>query len=49
MIRRVKRITATALGSQQDLSWSGTFHAVGARLLREYALLIGLKSSFTNS
>jgi DNA helicase-2/ATP-dependent DNA helicase PcrA len=48
MIRRVKRITATALGSQQvDLPWSGTFHAVGARLLREYALLIGLKSSFT--
>jgi DNA helicase-2/ATP-dependent DNA helicase PcrA len=48
MIRRVKRITATALGSQKvDLPWSGTFHAVGARLLREYALLIGLKSSFT--
>ena len=48
MIRRVKRITATALGSQQvDLPWSGTFHAVGARLLREYALLIGLKPSFT--
>src|SRR6516162_2150093 len=48
MIRRVKRITATAFGSQQvDLPWSGTFHAVGARLLREYALLIGLKPSFT--
>ena len=29
MIRRVKRITATALGSQQlDLPWSGTFHAL---------------------
>jgi DNA helicase-2/ATP-dependent DNA helicase PcrA len=48
MIRRVKRITATALGSQQvDLPWSGTFHAVGARLLRESALLIGLTPSFT--
>src|SRR5260370_1266480 len=48
MIRRVKRITATALRSPQvDLPWSGTFHAVGARLLREYALLIGLKPSFT--
>src|SRR5260221_10823463 len=48
MIRRVKRITANALGIQQvDLPWSGTFHAVGARLLREYALLIGLKPSFT--
>jgi len=32
MIRRVKRITTTALGSAQvDLPWSGTFHAVGAR------------------
>src|SRR5438105_14300820 len=48
MIRRVKRITATALGTQQvDLPWSGTFHAVGARLLREYATQINLKPSFT--
>ena len=48
MIRRVKRITTTALGSQQvDLPWSGTFHAIGARLLREYATHIGLKPSFT--
>jgi DNA helicase II / ATP-dependent DNA helicase PcrA len=48
MIRRVKRITATALGSQQvDLPWSGTFHAIGARVLREYATQIGLKPSFT--
>src|SRR5262247_2500365 len=48
MIRRVKRITATAFGNQQvDLPWSGTFHAVGARLLREYAPQIGLKPSFT--
>jgi DNA helicase II / ATP-dependent DNA helicase PcrA len=48
MIRRVKRITAQALGTQQvDLPWSGTFHAVGARLLREYARRIGLKPSFT--
>jgi DNA helicase-2/ATP-dependent DNA helicase PcrA len=48
MIRRVKRITGTALGSQQvDLPWSGTFHAIGARMLREYATQIGLKPSFT--
>jgi ATP-dependent DNA helicase UvrD/PcrA len=48
MIRRVKRITATALGTQQvDLPWSGTFHAVGTRLIREYATQIGLKPSFT--
>src|SRR5262244_1306384 len=48
MIRRVKRITATAVGSHQvDLPWSGTFHSIGARLLREYATQIGLKPSFT--
>ena len=48
MIRRVKRIAAKALGTQQvDLPWSGTFHAIGARLLREYATQIGLKPSFT--
>src|SRR6266478_6402556 len=48
MTRRVERITAKALGTGQvDLPWSGTFHAVGARLLREYASQIGLKPSFT--
>jgi ATP-dependent DNA helicase UvrD/PcrA len=44
----VKRITAAALGTgQMEFPWSGTFHAVGARLLREYAHRIGLKPSFT--
>jgi DNA helicase II / ATP-dependent DNA helicase PcrA len=44
MTRRVERITAKALGTGRiDLPWSGTFHAVGARLLREYASQIGLK------
>src|SRR5215813_1353304 len=48
MIRRVKRVTAKVIGTQQvDLPWSGTFHAIGARLLREYATQIGLKPSFT--
>src|SRR5205809_6247181 len=47
MTRRVERITAKALGTGRvDLAWSGTFHAVGARLLREYASQIGLKPSF---
>jgi DNA helicase II / ATP-dependent DNA helicase PcrA len=32
---------------QVDLPWAGTFHAVGARILREYAHRIGLKPSFT--
>jgi DNA helicase-2/ATP-dependent DNA helicase PcrA len=48
MIRRVKRITAKATGTQQvDLPWSGTFHAIGAHILRQHATQIGLKPSFT--
>jgi superfamily I DNA/RNA helicase len=34
-------------GRRHALSWSGTFHAIGARLLREYAELIGLDRAFT--
>lgn len=33
--------------SSCQLPWSGTFHAIGARLLREYAGRIGLDESFT--
>ena len=48
MTGRVKRITGAAMGiGQVDLPWAGTFHAVGARILREYADRIGLKPSFT--
>jgi len=51
MTRRVTRIAGEALGVRaslaQGLTWSGTFHSVGARLLREYADLIGLSPSFT--
>ena len=51
MQRRVERIAAQALGDKggavADALWSGTFHAIGARLLREYAHDIGLDSAFT--
>jgi DNA helicase-2/ATP-dependent DNA helicase PcrA len=51
MTRRVTRIAGAALGARaalvQGLTWSGTFHSVGARLLREYADLIGLSPTFT--
>jgi DNA helicase-2/ATP-dependent DNA helicase PcrA len=48
MTRRVEAITAAVLGAgTPELPWSGTFHAIGARLLREYATQIGLKPSFT--
>src|SRR5262249_49707866 len=53
MTRRTQRILAAARSSKRpswaagDLSWSGTFHAIGNRLLREHADSIGLDPSFT--
>jgi DNA helicase-2/ATP-dependent DNA helicase PcrA len=52
MQRRVERIMVKALGPNAGamtdaLAWSGTFHAMGARLLREYAADIGLDAAFT--
>ncbi len=50
MERRAERIIATALGATRApvrLVWSGTFHAIGARLLRQHAHAIGLDPSFT--
>jgi DNA helicase-2/ATP-dependent DNA helicase PcrA len=52
MQRRVERIIGQVLGPKggpmtDALSWSGTFHAIGARLVREYALDIGLNNAFT--
>jgi len=52
MTRRVQRI-ASRLSPQHarvvssGFPWAGTFHSVGARLLREYALRIGLDPAFT--
>jgi DNA helicase II / ATP-dependent DNA helicase PcrA len=52
MQRRVEQIMARVLGPNAGvmtdaLAWSGTFHAMGARLLREYATDIGLNPAFT--
>jgi DNA helicase-2/ATP-dependent DNA helicase PcrA len=52
MTRRAERILAEAMRHKagvmvEALTWAGTFHAVGARLLREYARDIGLDPSFT--
>jgi DNA helicase II / ATP-dependent DNA helicase PcrA len=52
MQRRVQRIVASALGeahagARSPIMWSGTFHAVAARLLRLYARAIGLDPSFS--
>lgn len=52
MARRVERICAQVLGSNSGimadaLAWSGTFHGIGARLLRDYAEQIGIDPAFT--
>jgi DNA helicase II / ATP-dependent DNA helicase PcrA len=52
MGRRVESICSKALGAKagimtEALTWAGTFHAIGARMLREYAEQIGLQPSFT--
>ena len=52
MERRVGRVLHQALGfsSTQEpptIPWSGTFHSVGASLLRDYAPHIGLSQAFT--
>ena len=48
--QRVERIVARATGAEGTaaaLAWSGTFHAIGARLLRELAPQIGLPPDFS--
>ncbi|MEC5385188.1 ATP-dependent helicase [Uliginosibacterium sp. H3] len=52
MGRRVERIVASIDGPASQLAgaaltWAGTFHSIGARLLREYAQQLGMSPSFT--
>ncbi|TIL33612.1 ATP-dependent helicase [Mesorhizobium sp.] len=52
LAKRVERITGEVLGRDASvitdaLTWAGTFHGIGARLLRDYALEIGLDPAFT--
>ncbi|MCC8937547.1 ATP-dependent helicase [Bradyrhizobium sp. Arg68] len=52
MAGRVERIARRVLGDRASvmtdaLSWAGTFHGIGARLLREFAERIGLDPAFT--
>ena len=52
MNRRVESIVAGALRERAAamiaaIAWSGTFHAVGARVIREYAEHVGLERAFT--
>jgi DNA helicase-2/ATP-dependent DNA helicase PcrA len=52
MIKRVERISRKAMGDKAGvmtdaLAWAGTFHGIGARLLREHSDQIGLDKAFT--
>src|SRR5437868_5951065 len=52
MARRVERIAGQVMGTSSGavsdaLHWAGTFHGIGARLLREYAQNLGLDPQFT--
>jgi DNA helicase II / ATP-dependent DNA helicase PcrA len=52
MAKRVERIARKVLGANAGvmtdaLTWAGTFHGIGARLLREHADQIGLDPAFT--
>ncbi|HLG82220.1 MAG TPA: ATP-dependent helicase [Bradyrhizobium sp.] len=52
MKARVERIARKVIGETSSamtdaLTWAGTFHGIGARLLREYAERIGLDPVFT--
>jgi DNA helicase-2/ATP-dependent DNA helicase PcrA len=52
MAQRVERIARRVMGDKAGimtdaLTWAGTFHGIGARLLREYAERIGFDPTFT--
>ena len=42
-----ERIGALIGGTVEGMQWLGTFHAIGARMLRRHAELAGLKPNFT--
>jgi DNA helicase-2/ATP-dependent DNA helicase PcrA len=41
------RIGGLIGGSLEGMSWLGTFHSIGVKILRRHAELVGLKSGFT--
>ncbi|MFT6659460.1 ATP-dependent helicase [Maritalea sp.] len=42
-----ERISKFVGGSVEGMPWLGTFHSIGAKILRRHAELVGLKSDFT--
>src|SRR6201984_3123956 len=52
MTRRVEKIARQVMGNQaavitSGLTWAGTYHGIGARLLRRYADQIGVDPNFS--
>jgi DNA helicase-2/ATP-dependent DNA helicase PcrA len=47
MVRRAAQTAGRALKMSVDIEWAGTFHAIGARLLKEFAKDVGLSPNFT--
>jgi DNA helicase II / ATP-dependent DNA helicase PcrA len=48
MKERVGRIVGPmGTGAVEGMPWLGTFHSIGAKMLRRHAELVGLKSNFT--
>ncbi|MGO9430615.1 ATP-dependent helicase, partial [Rhodoblastus sp.] len=46
--REMKERISVLIGpGAEGMSWLGTFHAIGAKILRRHAELVGLKSNFT--
>ena len=45
--REMRDRVAELVGGQAEEVWLGTFHALGARILRRHAELVGLKSNFS--
>ena len=45
--REMRERVGQLVGGPAEAIWLGTFHALGARILRKHAELVGLKSNFT--
>jgi len=47
MARRAAQSARHALQPSVEIEWAGTFHAIGARVLREFAKDVGLSPNQT--
>ncbi|MEM6602556.1 MAG: UvrD-helicase domain-containing protein [Pseudomonadota bacterium] len=45
--KEMQERVGSLLGGMEAMSWTGTFHAIAAKILRRHAPAVGLQSSFT--